>query len=317
MLQMNKNNQGEYIIVSIFERNIIMSKCSCNRKIMSNAVANGLFNDSCLDVCVNPQCGDPEYLTILAPVVYDEIGINICRSVPLPADTSVEFPTAVYASAEVIDIDLPAPTGETGGTTISPIANRANCYEVELSNLSVTFAVRLYDCCKRLLTTLTIASVIYLPPLTTDEGYDTDTNPTSVAMDIFAPYGVVYEDGDVTSPTINFIGFSTTNSSLEQGLNLMAIPKVLDFDLTDGTVTIGLTLIVKSIYFTQYQIPHNGKAIVSKGSLNPSEDSVCMDFVSGSLLDRNIKPLEVCNPYDKKEVCDDVDPVPCQTVIEE
>ncbi len=289
-----------------------MSKCSCNRKIMSNAVANGLCTDSCLDVCVNPQCGEPEYLTILAPVVYDEIGINICRSVPLPADTATDFPTAVYASAEVIDIAIAAPTDDTPGTTITPITNRANCYEVELSNLSVTFAVRLYDCCKRLLTTLTIATIVYLPP-TTDASYDADTNPSSVTMDIFAPYGVVYTDGAITSPTLNFVGFSTTNSSLEQGLNLMAIPKVLDFDLTAGTITIGLTLIVKSIYFTQYQIPHNGRAIVSKGSLNSSEDSVCMDFVSGSLLDRNIKPLEVCNPYDQKQSCDDVDPTPCQT----
>lgn len=288
-----------------------MSKCSCNQKIMSTAVANGLFTDSCLDVCVNPQCGDPEYLTILAPVVYDEIGINLCRTIPLPGDVALEYPTAVYASTEVIDIAITPGTGETPGTTITPLSNRANCYEVELSNLSVTFAVRLYDCCKRLLTTLTVTGIVYLPSATTDEGYDPDTNPTSVALDIFAPYGVVYDDGDITSPVINFVGFSTTNSQLEQGLNLMAIPKVLDFDLTGGTITIGITLIVKSLYFTQYQIPHNGRAIVSKGSLNSSEDSVCMDFVSGSLLDRNIKPLEACNPRDKKEECEDVDPTPC------
>ena len=87
----------------------------------------------------------------------------------------------------------------------------------------------------------------------------------------------------------------------------MSIPKVLDFDSTDNTMTVGLTLIVKSIYFAQYMLPHNGKAIVSKGQLLTSEESACMDFVSGSLLDRNIKPLEFCNPLDNKEDCSSFD----------
>lgn len=288
-----------------------MSNCCSNKRILSNAIANGLNTDSCIDICTNPQCGDPEYLTVLAPVVYDELGINICRSIPLPATTITDFPTAVYASAEVIDISYEINAGEDSGVTISPIASRGNCYEIELSNLSVTFAVKLYDCCNRLLTTLTLTGIIYLPSDVTDEGYDEDTNPSSVALEIFAPYGVIYTDGAVDSPDLNFVGFSTTNNQLVQGLNLMSIPKVLDFDLTGGSITIGLTLIVKSIYFTQYQLPHNGRAIVSKGSLTSSEESVCMDFVNGSLLDRSIKPLEPCNPYDAKSSCTTPDPTPC------
>lgn len=282
-----------------------MSKCcGCNKRIISNAVANSANGNGCIDVCVNPQCGDPEYLTILAPVVYDEIGINICRTIPL-GDILTNYPTTAYIKAEVIDIAY-STTG-TNPVVIAPINSRPNCYEVTLTNLSATFAVSLYDCCERLLTTATITGVIYLPPAATDEGYDADTNPTSVSLELFAPYGVVYTDGNVSSPSLNFIGFSSTNSSLNQGLNMMAIPKVLDFDIADNTMTVGLTLIVESIYFSQYRIPHNGKAVISKGQLSPSEETACMNFVCGSLLDRSIKPLEFCNPYDSKEPCNTSD----------
>ncbi len=286
-----------------------MSKCGCqNKRIFSNIIANGSNFAECVDVCINPQCGEPDFLTILAPVVYDEIGINICRTVDLPDTVPTTFPTAVYASAEVIDITFDA-TGTTP-VTIEPISGRPNCYEVTLTNLSVTYAVKLYDCCQRLLTTITLTDVLYLPPAT-DASFDADTNPTSVTLNLFAPYGVVYTGGVVTTPALNVVGFSTTNSQLEQGLNLMGIPKVLDLDIAGGTITIGLTLIVKSIYFTQYQIPHNGKAIVSKGSISSSEDNLCLDFVKGSLLDRNIKPLEVCDPMDSKQICQGPDISPC------
>ncbi len=280
-----------------------MSKsCGCNKRIMSNAVRACMANDdSCYDVCVEPQCGTPEYLTVLTPVVYDEIGINVCRSFTLPDGLLSGFPTAAYASAEIIDIAI---NRSADTVTIAPINSRPNCYEVTLTNLIVTFAVRLYDCCKRLLTTATVAGIVYLPSDTGDEGYDEDTNPSSVTLDLFAPYGVAYTDGGLTTPAINFIGLSTTNNQLVQGLNLMSFAKVLNFDISDNTMTVGLTLIVKTVYFTQYQLPHNGRAIVSKGDLASEEDSVCMNFVSGSLLDRIIKPLEPCNPYDSKESCE-------------
>lgn len=292
-----------------------MSNCSCNKRVLSNVLSQN-YGDSgntcgelCRDVCTTPQCGDPRYLTILAPVIYDELGINVCRTIPLAA-LLADYPTTAYISAEVIDIAFGG--ADANPITISQIASRPNCYEITLTNLSVTFALKLYDCCRRLLATETLAGIIYLPPLTTDPDYDPDTNPTSVSMEIFAPYGVVYTDGNVSTPELNFVGFSSTNSTLNQGLNLLANPKVLNFDIAGATVTIGLTLIVKSIYFNQYMIPHNGKAIISKGRLSSTEDSVCMDFVCGSLLDRNIKPLEICNPYDNKEKCDScTDPNDC------
>lgn len=286
-----------------------MSKsCGCNKRIMSNAVRACMTNDNnCYDVCVEPRCGTPEYLTVLTPVVYDEIGINVCRSFTLPENLLDCYPTTAYASAEVIDIAT-----ERCAETIAPINSRPNCYEVTLTDLNVTFAVRLYDCCKRLLTTARVTDIVYLPSDICDESHDEDTNPSSVTLDLFAPYGVAYTDGNVDNPSLNYIGFSTTNNQLVQGLNLMSIAKVLDFDISDNTMTVGLTLIVKTVYFTQYQIPHNGRAIVSKGDLTSEEDSLCMNFVSGSLLDRTIKPLEPCNPYDSKKSCEScTDPNDC------
>ena len=135
-------------------------------------------------------------------------------------------------------------------------------------------------------------------------------------MQLFAPYGVTYTDTTAATPNLNFIGFLSTNGAVAQGLNLMAMSKVLNFDIASAEMTVGLTLIVKSIYYNQYRIPHNGKAIVSKGTLASPEDSVCMSFVSGSLLDRNIKPLELCNPLDQKrncESCTDPDDCTCLT----
>ena len=81
-----------------------------------------MANDtSCYDVCVEPQCGTPEYLTVLTPVVYDEIGINVCRSFTLPDGLLSGFPTTAYASAEIIDI---APAGYGDTVTIEPINSR-------------------------------------------------------------------------------------------------------------------------------------------------------------------------------------------------
>ncbi|MDE6024195.1 MAG: hypothetical protein K2G45_01945 [Lachnospiraceae bacterium] len=287
-----------------------MSKsCGCNKRVISNTICNSNGNGTCHDVCVEPQCGTPEFLTVLAPVVYDEIGINVCRSIELPSDLLNEFPTAAYASAEVIDIDV---SNTCNPTSIRPINSRPNCYEVTLTNLSVTFALRLYDCCKKLLTTATLCDVIYLPESHRHCGYNPDTNPSSVTLELFAPYGVSYTNGDIDSPELNYIGFSSTNNTITQGLNLMSVPKVLNFDIADGTITVGLTLVVKTIYFTQYQIPHNGRPVISKGTLAPEDESLCMTFVSGSLLDRNIKPLESCNPLDNKESCNScTDPCDC------
>ena len=57
--------------------------CFDNRIVF---VGSGITNNSdCIDVCTKPICGTSDNLTLLAPVVYDEIGINLCREVPLHA----------------------------------------------------------------------------------------------------------------------------------------------------------------------------------------------------------------------------------------
>ena len=188
-----------------------MSKCcGCNKKVLSNAVANNTdsctcsLTDNCTDVCVTPQCGDPKLLTVLVPVIYDEIGINVCRTIPL-ATLLADYPTAAYIRAEVTNITFA--TGAAPSVTIKPIAGRPNCYELTLTNLTVDFVIYVYDCCKRLLATLPVTGVVYLPSATTDPEYDEDTNPTSVTMQLFAPYGVTYTDTTVATPNLNFIGF--------------------------------------------------------------------------------------------------------------
>ena len=271
-----------------------MPNCCCNKRIISNVIDSGLAGQECGDICTIPVYGDPDFLTVLTPVVYDEIGINLCRSIPLPGNIPTDFPTAVYATAEVMDIIYTVNPTEGDGVTITPLSLRPNCFEVVLSNLTVFFIVKLFDCCKRLLTTFVLPEIIFLPPNATDPGFNEDTNPNSVALELFAPYGVAYTDTTSLTPILNFIGFTSTNNTINQGLNLITIPKVLDFDPTTTSITIGLTLVVKSIYFTQYMLPHNGKAIVSKGVTSGTDNAVCLTFVEGNLLDRNIKPLELC-----------------------
>ncbi len=266
-------------------------KCGCGTRISSHGVQNA--NTGCIDVCVNPICADPNVLSIMAPLIYDEIGINLCTTFPLGTDIITTYPTAVNATAQVIDISYDY--GE-GNVMIENIPNRPNCYLVTLSNLTVTFAINLYDSACRLVGTL-YPTAIYLPPLITAPTYDEDTNPTSVALEIFAPYGLSYTTGgEEPVPVLNYIGFSDTNNFVRQGINLLGIPKVLNFDSVEGTVTIGLTLILQSLYFAGYHVASAGKICTPKGSLIAPEDSDCMNFVSGDLLNLSIKPLELGAP---------------------
>lgn len=265
-------------------------RCSGKRRYVSPGITT---HADCIDVCTNPVCGTPDTLTLLAPVVYDEIGINLCREIPLTGTITGNPPLS--ASAQILDVTF----GSTGaGTTVSPIPGRPNCYLVTLTNLSVNFAVNIYDCSGRLINTLT-ETAVYLPPAsdTADSQYlDDETNPSSVELEIFAPYGLSYRDAAVSEPVINYIGFSTTNNALRQGLNMIAIPRILSFDPSAPSLTLGISVYIKSVYFSQYLFPNKGRASVPKGSIVPDEDTICMDFVSGELLDYEIKPLELGPP---------------------
>lgn len=249
---------------------------------------NGTSGDSCGcgDVCASPVCADPSTLSLMAPVIYDQLGINLCSPVHLCG--LCDYPTAHSAAVQVLDICF----GD--GTEIQSLSGRPNCYQVTLANLTVTFAVRIFDCCGKLLTTLT-ASALYLPPECADNHSD-ETNPESVEFDIFAPYGVSYTDGCVHQPLINYIGFTSANAGLLQGLNATAFAKLLNLDTDDSTAVIGLTVYVASVYYYQYQFSGISRADIPKISLVPEDDTLCQDFVEGDLLNLAIKPLELGAP---------------------
>ena len=275
-----------------------MAKCKCSKcgstRIVSNIVQN--MPNGCFDVCTNPICGSPDELSILAPLIYDEIGINLCTTFAVGTDISTTYPTATNASVSVIDITY---TYGDENVEITQIAGRPNCYSVKLTNLTVTFAVTLYDESCRALATLT-PTAVYLPNSTTAATYDEDTNPTSVTLEIFAPYGVSYNSNNATppvyTPALNSIGFLSSDNIVTQGLNLYAIPKLLGLDTTDDEVTVGLTLILQSLYFCGYRVTSAGRISTPKGSIVSGEESDCIKFVCGNLLDRAIKPLDLSPP---------------------
>lgn len=272
-----------------------MSKCRARR------CKCGADFECPIDVCVNPIIGDPTYLTVLAPVVYDGIGINLCRSVPLELDIPRDFPSAARATAQVLNIAVPA-------GAIEPIPAKPNCFLVSLSDITVTVAVRIYDCCNRLLRSL-VVNPVYLPTDATSPDYeyhDEDTNPELVELEIFAPYGVSYTNGDVNTPELSFIGYTADNNMLKQGIVMSSIPKVLDFDTADSSITLGLTVFLQSVYYTPYEVKHKGKASYTKAELASKDESVCMDFVAGSLLEHSIKPLELGPPMHDEELKKDI-----------
>ena len=269
-------------------------KCGCRTRVVSDAV-NSINKQGCFDICKNPICGSPDYLGIFAPLIYDEIGINLCTTFDLGIDIPLNYPTATNISAQVIDVGYEY--GD-GNVDVSPISGRPNCYSVVLANLSVTFAINVYDANCRLLDTI-YTTVLYLPTDTTSPTYDEDTNPASVELEIFAPYGVSYNEGAEAGTytyALNNIAFLSADNYVRQGINLYTIPKVLNFDEDDSTATIGITLVLQSLYFSGYRVPSAGKINIPKGCILPADESACMKFVAGELLDLAIKPLDLGEP---------------------
>ena len=172
--------------------------CPNKKRLVSHGIAR---HTDCLDVCTNPICGTSDQLTLLAPVVYDEIGINLCRVIPLTAT----LPTTGYplsASAQILDVTFSTEADET--TTIEPIPGRPNCSLVTLTNLSVTFAITIYNSSCRIVQTLT-ETALYLPSgenVPAYEYFDEETNPSNVDLEIFTPYGLAYEDGNIEKPFV-------------------------------------------------------------------------------------------------------------------
>lgn len=289
-----------------------MAKCRCKTtpRICSDAVQSLNECGRCKDVCTNPICGDPRMLGLYAPVIYDEIGINLCTTFDLGVTIPTAYPTATNATAKVLNITY---SYGTDAVNVENIPGRPNCYRVTLTNIAVQFAVNLYDDNCRLLTTLT-PTATYLPSDTTAPTYDEDTNPTSVELEIYAPYGLSYDTTTTPAtptPVINNIGFAQTNQNVAQGLNLFGISKLLNLDTEDSSASIGLTLVLQSLYYVGYKVPTMGKIEIPKGSIVTPEDTDCLRFVAGDLLNLAIKPLELGHPTHEERYKQECTPPLC------
>lgn len=286
-----------------------MSKCRCGNRarIVSNVIqsmTNG--ENGCQDVCSNPICGEPGRLSLFAPLIYDEIGVNLCTTFDTGVDIPTTYPTVTKATIQAINAEY-----EYGpeNVEIEGITGRQNCVSVTLSNITVTFALRLYDDACRLVDTI-YPTAVYLPSDTASDTYDEDTNPESVELEIFAPYGLTYAGGEGGgfTPILNYVGFLDTNNSVTQGLNMYSIAKLIDFNIDDSEITVGLTCILQSLYHAGYKVQSEGKIDTPKGSIVNPEDSDCLRFVAGDLLNLEIKPLDLGAPaYEenlKQECCD-------------
>ena len=271
-----------------------MAKCKCGAKsrVVSDVVQslNNNGGQRCIDVCASPICADPNLLGIMAPLIYDEIGINLCTTFSPTETISTTYPTATNATIKVINA-----TYADCDVVIEAITGRPNCYRVTLSDITLQFAMNLYDSSCRLVGTV-YPTAVYLPSATTAPTYDEDTNPDSVELEIFAPYGVSYTAATPPVPMINVLGFNEDNNMVRQGLNLSAMAKLLDLNLDENTITVGVTLVLQSLYFAGYKVASAGKIDIPKGSILPPEDSDCMKFVEGDLLNLEIKPLDLGAP---------------------
>ena len=87
---------------------------------------------------------------------------------------------------------------------------------------------------------------------------------------------------------------------MTQGLNMYSRGKLLDFNIAGDTITVGLTLVIQSLYFAGYKVKSEGKIDTPKGSIITPENSDCMRFVAGDLLDLAIKPLDLGAPYNEQ-----------------
>lgn len=276
--------------------------CSSGGTVSNVLTENFQSSSSCCSPCTPPEpqtCGAetsavapvpncPAVLTAMVPAIYDECGINLCRvmtpTVALPADTAC-------VEAQVLNIDFNI--GATEGTTFTSMTSRPNCVRITFSNLDVTFRITALDCCGNILEQ-SVQTVTYLEPDACSATSDPDTNPTSITLDVYVPYGLTYAAACGTySPTITFLGpIAGVNNQLEQGLSVQGVAKVIRFDAALNQMALGLTLYLRSIYFTQYKLAHLGLAIPPKAvPIEDDQTDACQDFVDGDLLAPQICPV--------------------------
>lgn len=177
-----------------------------------------------------PPIGEPRCLTMMAPVVFDEAGINLCRVFAIddlldlcerPSNrttdvlfdglTKLDLENATKIQLHVVDVNFNFVCPETCRfSEIKPSRNTPNLSRVTLRDIDVTFSVTIVDStckvCKEGMLTLR-----YLPGENCP-GFSEETNPSNITFDLYTPYGISYAPENPAGcnklvPTINFIGF--------------------------------------------------------------------------------------------------------------
>ncbi len=272
--------------------------CSCHGTASSSACvgvsSNSSGGSSCNDICVQPPTGQPKTLTLLAPVVFDECGINLCKVIQRPV-----FCNPNIASIHIRVVDIDWNMGRTDHSSrIETLRSRPHCSRITLSGIQLKLAVTLLDRCHNILDSFMMVEE-YLPSSTDDCSYDECANPCSLSFELYTPYGLSYLTQDPPCPTINFFGMEETgscgigNNTLRQGVGAQALAKVIRFDAEDGVIALGLTIYLKSIYFVQYRVPHEGLAVPPKCDAIIDQCDACKDFVEGDLLSLNVRPMDL------------------------
>lgn len=214
-----------------------MSKNCCNQDTKYFKTPNAGICDVCNPSNVSdlektaicPPIGTPKYLTMVAPVVFDECGINLCRVFSIDNLVNVcDFPTnrttdilfdgltacdircANNIQLHVVDINFNFICPKSCRySEIRPSKNTPNLTRITLRDIDVTFNVQLIDAnCKVFKEGM--LTLRYLPGESCP-GYDEVTNPSNVSFDLYTPYGVSYAPENPSGcnklvPTINFMG---------------------------------------------------------------------------------------------------------------
>ena len=96
--------------------------------------------------------------------------------------------------------------------------------------------------------------------------YNPDTNPRSVTVDMYAPYGASTVYNSYEEYYINYVGFNMYDNTVENGLNMNAVAKVMEFNPTTGTMSAGITLYLRTVYYQAYKFNSLGKTMPPKSA---------------------------------------------------
>ncbi|OON99478.1 MAG: hypothetical protein ATN35_12340 [Epulopiscium sp. Nele67-Bin004] len=226
-----------------------MSKCGCNKFFNANNKPSnrepGIFypnagicavcGDSDIDSAMQevgfcPPIGEPQTLTLMAPAVFDESGVNLCRVIdindianacdgPTNRTTDIMFDgitradlvNGTYFQLQVVDIDFNFVCPKSNRySEIRPAKRNPNISRVVLRDIDVTFSIKVIDedckVCKEGMITLRYLACEDCP------GYDDVTNPSNIGFDLYTPYGNAFGVENPAGcnklvPIINYAGY--------------------------------------------------------------------------------------------------------------